>query len=264
MTVPGASRSAGTSHSSLRPIAYCAGCAVASGSARSSCLVRLPRTPSEKIVTLARMSTPGSNVASLLRRACRCRDRRCARRSRASPSNSTSAPANPVKRSTPGGFDLLRQPLDELVERDDVVAVIAKRRRRDRQPELAAGDQEVDAVVVTSRLERARPWRTKSGMSSRSVDGSSRAPGQLCAPASRAFSSTAIDSGSPPCAFCSCARRSAADRPAGPAADDQHVDVEGFSFHALAASSSSVCRRQPLPSSAMSAGAISNRSPWMP
>ena len=30
--------------------------------ARSSCLVRLPRTPSQKIVTFAWMSTPGSNV----------------------------------------------------------------------------------------------------------------------------------------------------------------------------------------------------------
>src|SRR5690349_2391817 len=36
-------------------------------------------------------------------------------------------------------------------------------------------------------------------------------------PASRPFSMTAIDSGSPPLAFCICARRNAADRPPGPA-----------------------------------------------
>src|SRR6478609_9857756 len=35
-------------------------------------------------------------------------------------------------------------------------------------------------------------------------------------PASRAFSITAIDRGAPPLLFCSCARRSAADNPAGP------------------------------------------------
>ena len=44
-----------------------AGCARSpSGSVRISCLVRLPRTPSAKIVTLARMSAPGSNVAAAL------------------------------------------------------------------------------------------------------------------------------------------------------------------------------------------------------
>src|SRR5262245_36552811 len=39
----------------------------------------------------------------------------------------------------------------------------------------------------------------------------------MCAPASRAFSSTAMAGGSPPADFWSCARRSAAESPAGPA-----------------------------------------------
>src|SRR5690606_16003105 len=42
------------------------------------------------------------------------------------------------------------------------------------------------------------------------------APESMWAPASRDFSSTAMASGSPPWAFCSCASRSAADMPAGP------------------------------------------------
>ena len=45
------------------------------------------------------------------------------------------------------GLHLLGQPLGELVERDDVVAVILERRRRDRQPELALRRQEVDVVL---------------------------------------------------------------------------------------------------------------------
>ncbi len=45
------------------------------------------------------------------------------------------------------------------------------------------------------------------------------------------------------------------------AADDQDVYVEGFAFHGALRGTA---EPQPLPSSAMRAGAISNRSPWMP
>src|SRR5262249_49822110 len=60
------------------------------------------------------------------------------------------------------------------------------------------------------------PLALKSGTRSFSVDGSSTAPDSMCAPTSRAFSRTAIASGSPPFSFCSCASRSAVDMPAGP------------------------------------------------
>src|SRR3954468_21816255 len=60
------------------------------------------------------------------------------------------------------------------------------------------------------------PFSLKSGMRSFSVDGSSTAPESMCAPASRAFSRTAMASGSPPFSFCSCASRKAADMPADP------------------------------------------------
>ena len=64
ITVPASMRPAGTSHSSLMPMANCSGSRPApSGKRRRSCLVRLPRTPSQKIVTLAWMSTPGSKLA---------------------------------------------------------------------------------------------------------------------------------------------------------------------------------------------------------
>src|SRR6267142_6712003 len=64
------------------------------------------------------------------------------------------------------------------------------------------------------------PFSLKSGTRSRSADGSSTAPDSMCAPASRAFSRTAICRGGPsgpPTAACwSCERRSAAESPAGP------------------------------------------------
>src|SRR6186997_34907 len=60
------------------------------------------------------------------------------------------------------------------------------------------------------------PFALKSGTRSFSAEGSSTAPDSMCAPTSRAFSRTAMASGSPPFSFCSCASRSAADIPAGP------------------------------------------------
>ena len=51
-------------------------------------------------------------------------------------------------------LDETRQPLDELVERDDVVAVIGERGRRERKLDLAAARQEIHAVLVHGRRER--------------------------------------------------------------------------------------------------------------
>ena len=101
-----------------------------------SSLVRLPRTPSAKMVTFARMSAPGSKFGSLL----------------AVPADALVASphadhARPMSDSTDCageareeidalGLDLLGQPSRELVQRNDVVAVIAKRRRSNRQPDV--------------------------------------------------------------------------------------------------------------------------------
>ncbi len=51
-------------------------------------------------------------------------------------------------------FDEPGKPLDEPTERDDVVAVILERRRRDRELDLSAARQEVDVVVVHFGRER--------------------------------------------------------------------------------------------------------------
>ena len=52
------------------------------------------------------------------------------------------------------GFDLTGEPLHELVERDDVVAVVLERRRRDRKRHLAALGEEIHRVVMHRARER--------------------------------------------------------------------------------------------------------------
>src|SRR4029453_18056647 len=52
------------------------------------------------------------------------------------------------------GLDQPTQPLHETTERDDEVAVIVERRRRDREFELAPAGQEIDAVVADGGAER--------------------------------------------------------------------------------------------------------------
>src|SRR5580704_14354880 len=54
-----------------------------------------------------------------------------------------------------GLFDFRTQPLHELVDGNDVVAVIAQRRRRDRQLELPVLRQEVNGLFVALRVERS-------------------------------------------------------------------------------------------------------------
>ena len=64
------------------------------------------------------------------------------------------------------GFDQAAEPLDEPVERDDVVAVIPERRRGDRKLHLAGAGEEVDVIVRGLRRRVARPCSLKSGTSS--------------------------------------------------------------------------------------------------
>ena len=104
-----------------------------------------------------------------------------------------------------------------------------------------------------TRGPRGAPRASKSGSRSRSAPESNTAPDNRCDPLSRDFSSTAMARGAPPRDFCSRARWSAADRPAGPPPT-------------ISTSTSSVSRSTaPYPSSSASiAGTISNRSPTMP
>ena len=52
-------------------------------------------------------------------------------------------------------FDLLAKPARELVERDDVVAVILQRRRNDRQRELARLREEENVIFLDRILDRS-------------------------------------------------------------------------------------------------------------
>src|SRR4029079_3044605 len=114
-----------------------------------------------KIVTLARMSTPGSNVdffcpcLSMPRSPVRTPATRASCSAPVAASKSTSVAGKPVKMSIPSAstrppshFTRAAEPLHEAVERDDVVAVVLEERRRDRQAELAGARQEVDVVAL--------------------------------------------------------------------------------------------------------------------
>src|SRR5204863_1872799 len=52
------------------------------------------------------------------------------------------------------GLDEAAEPFDESTERDDVIAVILKRWRRDRKPQSTGSGEEIHAVVVNFRRER--------------------------------------------------------------------------------------------------------------
>ena len=125
--------------------------------------------------------------------------------------------------------DLIGQPANEGIQRNDVVAVIAQRRRDDRERQLRRSGQEVDAIVRDLGDER-RAFLAKVGNQLAKRRGVEHGARQLCAPASRAFSSTAIDSGAPAC----CLQLREPNRrrqPGRPAADDQDVDVERLTLH---------------------------------
>ena len=214
ITVPAASRPAGTSHSSLMPIANTCGCRpTVMRERRMSCFVRLPRTPSARIVTLARMSTPGSNVALRLAVAV---DATIARPHSYHPLavHQQLGPGESRKQVDAFGLDESGEPLAKLLQRDDVIAVIAKGRRRDGKRDLAGLGQEVDAVFVDFRRER-RAFRLEVGNQfGERPRVENRARQQM-----RARFSGLLEHGDAErraSAFCSCASLSAADNPAGP------------------------------------------------
>ncbi len=55
----------------------------------------------------------------------------------------------------PRGFDFGRQPLHKSVDRDDVVAMIPQRGRRDGKLVMARARQEVNSIFVDHRVERS-------------------------------------------------------------------------------------------------------------
>ena len=120
---------------------------------RISCFVRFPRTPSARIVTLARMSTPGSNVLAFLAVAADATVARSHADDAVSLHQQLGA-GKPGKHVDAFRLDEARKPLAELLQRDDVVAVIPKRRRRDRKFDLAGLRKEVDAIFAHLRRKR--------------------------------------------------------------------------------------------------------------
>ena len=60
----------------------------------------------------------------------------------------------PGEHRDPGFFDLATQPLHELVQRDDIVSMVAQKRRRNRELEFRFLGQEVNRFLRDLSVER--------------------------------------------------------------------------------------------------------------
>ena len=161
------------------------------------------------------------------------------------------------------GFHLFRQPLREVVERNDVVAVVPKRRRCDGQPQLPSGGEVVDVVLAhlagqggspglevryqlreRGRIEQGARQLVRAGFS-RLLDHRDR---------KRIAALRFLELRQPQ------SRR----QPRRAAADDQDVYFESLSFASQAPGLRRLAPRAYFFSSAINAGAISKRSPTIP
>ena len=114
------------------------------------------------------------------------------------------------------GFDLSGEPPHERVERDDEVAMIPQWRRDDRKRQTARLREEVDTIAAHLGGKR-RAFLDESRESARAAPtGRERRRTEHAHRRRALFRAPRSTWRSPPCCFCSCASRSAADRPAGP------------------------------------------------
>ena len=178
-----------------------------------------------------------------------------------------------------------RQPFSKLLNRDDVIPVVAERRRREGKLDLARSCEEVDAILVDLCGQR-RPFGFEVGDQLPEGTRIQHGARQQMRTGFRRFfeegdaqrlSSRLLELGKPEC------RR----QPRRPTADDQDVDVERLAVAHFAYLNAETQRRRvrslpeetnlcvPAPlcwdmdgyvfsSSAIIAGTISNRSPTMP
>ena len=180
------------------------------------------------MVTLAWMSAPGSNAAFGLPSLPRPRSPVRTPMTRSAVVQHVLA-GEPPEQIDAFGLHLLGQPLGERTERDDVVAVIVKRRRRDRQADLALLRQEIDVVVVDRRAERRALGREirNQVLQRRGIEQRARQLMRtgLAAPSRSPRSRAARRP------FLQLRETQRRREPGGPAADDQDVDFERFAIH---------------------------------
>ena len=118
-----------------------------------SCLVSEPRVPSARMTTLARRSYPGSKLlfccAALVHAfvvGAHANHAACFKQKLGAGESGEDGNA--------GFLYLAAQPLHELVDGDDIVAVIAHRRRSDGKLEFAGAGQEVNRLLHDRGIER--------------------------------------------------------------------------------------------------------------
>ena len=230
ITVPAAMRSAGTSHSSLMPMAYCS---------RLAALGK--RQPRKQL--LGEVAADAVAEDRDLRVDVHARLEGAAPLAVAADAAIAGAHADdPVAvvqhldAGKPGeqvdacGFDARGQPLAEAADRDDDVAVVPQGRRRERQRELPAVGEQVDAVVVDVGLD-GRALFAKVGDQldeARRIEHGARQ--QVRAGLARLLEHR--DGQRLAALRLLQLREPQGRRQAGrTAADDEDVDFEGFSFH---------------------------------
>ena len=182
------------------------------------------------------------------------------------------------------GFDEVRQPFAQLLKRNDVVAVIPQRWRREGKRDLAGRREEVDAIVVHFRRE-GRAFRLEVGHELRERSRIEHSARQQMRSRLRGLLEDG-DAERLACRLLQLCKPQRRRQPRRPAADDQDIDVERFSLahpryftaethdagNALSSKQSLILRLascgetcdQAFSSSAIIAGTISNRSPTMP
>ena len=135
---------------------------------------------------------------------------------------------NPVKTSTPSASTSPPSHLTNAIERDDVVAVIPERRRRDRKRQLPAAGEEVHADRGAPRRRAARP-----GLEVRHELAQRRRIEHRAGQRVRADFARLLEHGDrerlAALLLLELGEPQRSRHPGGAAADDQDVDFEGFS-----------------------------------
>src|SRR5688572_5727863 len=152
-------------------------------------------------------------------------------------------------------LDLSGQPADEVIERDDVVAVILERGRDDREWQLRLRRQKVDMVLVDLGRQRSALFlevrdqvAQRGGVKDGAREHVRRRLARLLEDGNRQRLATLL--------LLDLREAKRRREPGRAAADDQNINFERLAIHGIA--------DYPFSSSAVSAGAISNRSPTMP
>ena len=140
------------------------------------------------------------------------------------------------------GFDEVRQPFPQLLKRNDVVAVVPQRRRREGKIDLAGRCEVVDAIVVHFRRDR-RALRLEFGHELRERPRIEHGAREQMRSRLRGLLEDG-DAERLACRLLQLRKPQRRRQPCRPAADDQDVDVERFSLAHVRCPNAKALRRE--------------------